>query len=176
MMSLVISFSRAVYGLLIALLCVLSFAAPGSSMAGGNPPNPKDLTQGKWELQSDKSKFCNPAQAPQKSGREIADEGWGLISVLQTGVNAKGDPTNGHYVYRYDGQKYPATIYGTRQSTEAITWKLVSPSRVEFEHWSKDNKITEKYVRTVSSDGQTMTQTGKRTGQTCEEAQVFLRQ
>ena len=165
---------RSVLNLPMAFACVLAVAS-GNSLAA-NPPNPQDLTQGKWELQLDKSKFCNPAQAPQKSGRVITDEGWGLISVLQTGINAKGQPTTGRYVYRLDGQKYPANVYGTRISSEAITWKLVSPSRVEFEHWSKDNKVTEKYVRTVSSDGQTMTQTGQRPGQTCEEVQVFQRQ
>ncbi len=164
--------SRAVGHAVIALSVL---AAAGSSMAVVDPPNPKDLTQGKWELQLDGSKFCDPARTPQKSGRVIVDEGWGLISTLQTGVNAKGDPINGYYVYRYDGQRYPANIYAPRLSKEAITWKLVSPHRVEFEHWSKANTITERYVRTVSADGQTMTQTGKRTGQACEEVQVFSR-
>jgi hypothetical protein len=142
--------------------------------AAVEPPNPKDLTQGKWELVPQKSKFCKPV--PQKSMREIVDAGWGLISVHWTGIDPNGKPVDSWYVLRYDGDKYPADI--TKPAEESITWKLVNPSRVEFKHWSKDDRMTEDLVRTVSADGQEMTQTRAYLGGTkeCVDIQVFRRQ
>lgn len=136
------------------------------------PPNDQDLTQGNWELIPEKSSFCKPA--PQKSRREIIDAGWGLISVYWTGVDADGNEMSTRYVYRYDGDKYPSTII--EPAAESITWKLVSPTRVEFIHWSKDNKITEELFRTVTSDGQEMTQSRKYLeAEDCVDIQVFKR-
>jgi len=137
------------------------------------PPNPADLTQGIWEMDPTKSKFCKPA--PQKSRREIFDAGWGLISAYWTGTDAKGKPVDARYVWRYDGEKYPADI--KKPAAEAITWKLVNRHRVEFAHWSKDGKLTEELVREVSEDGQEMTQTRKYLGPAgCADVQVFRRQ
>jgi hypothetical protein len=137
------------------------------------PPNPADLTQGIWEMDPVKSKFCKPA--PQKSRREIFDAGWGLISAHWTGIDAKGNPVDARYVWRYDGAKYPADI--KKPAAEAISWKLVNPHRVEFVHWSKDGRITEELVREVSKDGQEMTQTRKYLGAAeCADVQVFRRQ
>jgi hypothetical protein len=160
-------------------LATLLLLAGASHLAHASaPPNPKDLTQGVWELDLAKSKFCKPA--PQKSRREIFDAGWGMMVVHWTGVDAKGKAMETRYVWRYDGEKYPATIDGP--ASEAISWKLVSPSRVEFIHWSKDDKITEELVRTVSSDAQEMTQTRKYLGAKadgkaeCVDTQVFRRQ
>lgn len=161
--------------LAIAVSGLVSLAAAAAA-AAVTPPNPKDLTQGKWELVLEKSSFC--AEAPQKSAREIVESGWGLITAHATGVNAKGKPTDGWYVWRYDGQKYPADI--NRVANEYITWKLINPSRVEFTHYSKEDQPTQLLVRTVSSDGQTMTQTTnfvgkKKDGKDCMDSQVFQR-
>ena len=156
------------------LLLVLATAAFGCMSAHAvEPPNPKDLTQGKWELIREKSKFCKPA--PQKSVREIVDAGWGLISVHWTGIDAQGKPVDSWYVLRYDGDKYPADI--TKPAQESITWKLVNPMRVEFKHWSKDNRMTEDLLRTVTADGQEMTQTRAYLGgaEECVDTQVFRR-
>lgn len=155
-------------------LAMAALFATGSSLAV-EPPNPKDLTQGKWEMDLKKSKFCRPT--PQSSMRHIFDAGWGLMVVHWTGIDHEGKPVDARYVWRYDGEKYPATISGPDQPTrEAISWKLVSPSRVEFVHWSKDDKITEELVRTVSEDGQEMTQSRKYLGGAdCVDIQVFQR-
>jgi hypothetical protein len=151
---------------------IIVLSSAGRSIAAGVPPNPKDLTQGKWELNLAKSKFC--AAPPRKSTREILDLGWGLIATHWTGTDAAGNPMDIRYVWRYDNEKYPAEIY--KPASEAISWKLVSPSRVEFVHWSKDDKITSTYVREVSADGQSMTQTTKIAGKPCGDVQVFERQ
>jgi hypothetical protein len=150
----------------------IAAAAFVAAAAGAvEPPNPKDLTQGTWELNVAKSKFCGPA--PHKSVRKIFDAGWGLISTIWTGEAADGKPIDNRYVARYDGEKYPAGI--NSPAAEAISWKLVDPHRLEFTHWSKDDKVTSTYVRTVSADGQTMTQTSKVVGRDCGESQVFDR-
>lgn len=154
---------------LLIALALLSSAGMGLA---AEPPNKDDLTQGSWELVPEKSTFCKPV--PQKSRREIVDVGWGLISVYWTGVDFDGKEMSTRYVYRYDGDKYPSTIM--EPAEESITWKLVNPSRVEFTHWSKDNEITEELVRTVSSDGQEMTQSRKYLEQeNCVDIQVFRR-
>lgn len=136
-------------------------------------PNSKDLTQGVWEMDAAKSKFCKPT--PRASRREILEAGWGLIAVHWTGVDADGKSIDVRYVWRYDGQKYPADIM--KPAREAISWKLVNPHRVEFQHWSKENVKTEELVRIVSQDGQEMTQTRKYLGGAeCVDVQVFRRQ
>ena len=135
-------------------------------------PNPKDLMEGNWVLQPGQSKFCK--EEPKQSSREIVDAGWGLIVTHWTGVDAKGAPVDIRYVLRYDGQKYPADIL--KPVDVAISWKLVNPHQVEFVDWSKDGKAIARNVRTISDDGQTMTQKTRPTGQTCEDVQVFTRQ
>lgn len=155
----------------VAMMLALPFSSATVAMAS-DPPNPKDLTQGTWKLDLEKSNYCTPA--PKEAQRDIIDAGWGLIAIHWTGTRANGDTIDVRYVYRYDGEKYPSTI--DRPASEAITWKLVNPHRVEFTHWSKDNEITEELVRTVSSDGQEMTQTRKYIGPAeCVDIQVFQR-
>tara|TARA_R110000868_G_scaffold77820_4_gene222578 strand:+ start:560 stop:1072 length:513 start_codon:yes stop_codon:yes gene_type:complete len=157
--------------LICGVVVALGLSASEIRAAMIEPPNPLDLTQGKWELQPEKSRYCGPA--PQSSSRVIFDAGWGLISTIWSGVGADGNPTANRYVARYDGEKYPAGI--NSPANEAITWTLVNPHRLEFIHWSKDDKITSEYVRIVSEDGQTMTQNAKFVGKACEESQVFER-
>jgi len=149
----------------------LSLAAVQSSLAA-EPPNPKDLMEGNWVLQVSQSKFCK--DAPKQSAREIFDAGWGLVATHWTGIDAKGVPIDIRYVARFDGTKYPADI--VKPANVAISWKLINPRQVEFVDWSKDNKAIAQNTRTVSEDGQTMTQKTKATGQTCEDVQVFARQ
>ncbi len=58
-----------------------------------------------------------------------------------------------------------------------MTFHLVNPHRLTWEHWSRDGKLTSSYVREVSADGQTMTQTNKllnRPG--CVDVEVFRRE
>ncbi len=158
--------------LLIRASACVAAALVATVASAVEPPNPKDLTQGVWDLNLAKSKFCKPA--PRSGRREIMDAGWGLIGVHWTGIDRDGKPIDVRYVWRYDGEKYPATIM--EPAKEAISWKLVSPSRVEFVHWSKDNKKTEELVRTVTPDGQEMTQTRSYLGGAeCVDTQVFKR-
>lgn len=144
-----------------------------------NPPNPKDLTQGTWEVDMSQAKYCSGESqgeaAPKVSRRHIYDAGFGLIVVHWTGTRGNGQPFDVRYVYRYDGDKYPASI-DEPDANEAIVWKLVDPHHVEFTHYNKDNQITQQLTRTVSENGQVMTQTTRYTNRPgCEEVQVFNR-
>jgi hypothetical protein len=166
-----------------SLVGVLILASGTRVGAAVEPPNPKDLTQGTWELNLQKSKFCptnargGPATPPRGGARVISDVGWGLVAVQQIGVNERGERTGEgriSYVLKYDGKKYPANV--DRPSNEAIIWKLVDPHHVQFAHYSKDDKVTQELARTVSQDGQEMTQTTKYPARECIDVQVFDRQ
>src|SRR5262245_40816358 len=64
-----------------ATAAVLMVAAVASRpRAAVEPPNAKDLTQGTWELNVAKSKFCG-GNAPRGGGRLIEEVGFGMIAV-----------------------------------------------------------------------------------------------
>jgi hypothetical protein len=167
-----------VFFLVSALVCL--GAAQSSVAADVTPPNPKDLTLGRWVLQVDKSHFCPNASgastAPKSSSRDIFDAGGGLVSINWDTVQANGNTTNTRYVYKYDGKPYPSSIMGP--SAEGIIWQLVNPHKVTFQHVSyKDGKVTQRLERDVSDDGQTMTQTTHIVARPdCEDVQVFQRE
>lgn len=163
------------------LICALALA--GLSMArvslAVEPPNPKDLLLGNWVMDLEKSKFCNPAEAPKQDARSVVDEGFGMVSVHWTGIAANGMAIDRRYVYFNDGHRVPAGEFNgvSLDTKESMTFHLVNPRRLTWEHWSKDGKLTSTYVREISADGQTMTQTNKllnRPG--CADVEVFRRQ
>jgi hypothetical protein len=163
----------------ISKISGLCFAAAITSLTtvtawAVEPPNPKDLIQGKWELLLDKSKYCGTP--PKAADRHIFDAGWGLIVTEWGGTEADGKPTVNRYVARYDGGKYPGNI--TRPDTpksESISWNLVDPRHLEFVHYDKQDKVTSTYTREVSADGQMMTQVSTFVGRECKDVQVFQR-
>jgi hypothetical protein len=143
-------------------------------------PAAKDPEIGKWELQLSKSHFCNPAATPQKSTRDIFDAGGGILLIHWTGVDPKGMPVDIRYVLRYDGKKY-AFPSDVADAGTYISWKRVSPTEVAFIDWSKEGKKLAENTRTLSSDGNTMTQSttaldanGQKAA--CTDQQVFERQ
>ena len=155
-------------------------AAVNFGIAWAAEPAAKDNEVGKWELQLSKSHFCNPAAAPQKSTRDIFDAGGGVLFIHWTGADPKGKPVDIRYVLRYDGKKY-AFPSDVADPAVYISWKRVSPSEVAFIDWSKDGKKVAENTRTVSSDGNTMTQSTTAvdaSGQkaACTDKQVFERQ
>lgn len=164
-------FDRRMRGLLLAAVC-LGFGSITFANEAVAPPNPNDWTQGVWEMVREESAFCK--SAPRVSIREITDVGWGMISVHWTGIDASGNRLDSRYVYRYDGEKYPASI--NKPASESISWKLVNPRHVEFFHWSKEDKMTEELSRKVTEDGQKMTQIRRYLGgEECVDRQVFRR-
>jgi hypothetical protein len=173
-----IACSKSRIGLIVCAVALVGLSVARSSHAV-EPPNAKDLVVGDWALELDRSKFCNPAEAPKQAFRKIVDEGYGMVSVHWTGIDASGAPIDRRYVYFNDGRKVPAGEFNgvALKSKESMTFHLVNPHRLVWEHWSPTNKLTSSYVREVSADGQTMTQTDKlmnRPG--CVDVQVDRRQ
>jgi hypothetical protein len=159
----------------IAVATVLHYGA-----VLGAEPAAKDREIGKWELQLSKSHFCNPAAAPQKSARDIVDAGGSILMIHWTGVDPKGKPVDIHYVLRYDGKKY-AFPSDVADPEVYISWKRISPSEVAFIDWSKDGKKLAENTRTLSEDGNTMTQSTTAVDASghkaaCTDHQVFERQ
>lgn len=175
-MSAILRQSRCAFILSAAVMLDLTAARVSLAV---EPSNPKDLIVGDWALQLDKSKFCDPARAPKQDFRKIRDEGYGMVSVHWIGIDAGGKPLDRLYVYFNDGTKVPAGEFrGTPlESKESMTFHLINAHRVVWEHWSKDNKLTSSWVREVSADGQTMTQTAKLVNRPeCVDIQIFRRQ
>ncbi len=96
---------RTAFILSATALVGLSMARVGRAV---EPPDSKDLQVGNWAMELDKSKFCNPAEAPKQDARKVTDEGYGMISVHWTGIAADGKPIDRRYVYFNDGHKVPA--------------------------------------------------------------------
>jgi hypothetical protein len=166
-------------GAVLVLCAAVLVAGAHQASRAAEPPNPKDLMIGDWALQLDKSKFCDAARTPKQSLRKVRDEGYGMISVHWTGMEADGTPINRMYVYFNNGTKVPAGEFRETplKDKESMTFHLINPHRLVWEHWSADNKLTGNWVREVSADGQTMTQTDKllnRPG--CVDVEVYQRQ
>src|SRR5689334_9302852 len=93
-----------------AALATLLACSQGVLGAAVTPPNPKDLTQGTWEMNIEKTHYCPDARGntrkPTGGGRIIRDVGWDMIAVEWIDVTDKGERVGeGYvsYVYRYDG-------------------------------------------------------------------------
>src|SRR5262249_46941002 len=98
-----------------ALLALSTASLLGETV---KPPNPNDLTQGTWELNVQKTKLCAESDGkprmPRPGGRIVEDVGFGMITVQWIDTNDKGERYGAgypSYVYRYDGDKYPAGKY-----------------------------------------------------------------
>jgi hypothetical protein len=160
-------------------LCAVAAAFAALTAANGhaavNPPDPKDLTMGEWELNVAKSKFGCTA-APKVSKRHMYNAGFDMMVSVWTGTRADGTPFDTRYVWRYDGDKYPAGLGRPDSATsEAIAWKLVDPHHVTFTHYNHADKVTQNLSREISADGQTMTQITNDVGKNCQDVQVFDR-
>ncbi len=158
----------------LALAAAAAVALVTASHAA-TPPDPTDLTMGDWELNVAKSNFgCT--KAPQVSKRRMFNAGFDMRVTIWTGTQADGKPFNTRYVWRYDGDKYPAGLGRPDSPTsESIAWKLVDPRHVTFTHYDHSDKVTQNLTREVSADGMTMTQTTAYVGRDCKDVQVFER-
>ncbi len=160
----------------VVAAAVVGMLAVGAQAADA-PPNPKDLTMGKWQLNAAKSKFgCT--EAPKVSIRNMFDAGFGMMVTEWTGTRADGKPFDTRYVWRYDGEKYPAGLgpNPANEKSESIAWKLVDAHHVTFIHYDQKDKVTQNLKRDVSADGNVMTQVTEYVGRNCSDVQVFERQ
>lgn len=156
------------------VIAIAGLIAAGAQ-AAVTPPDPTDLTMGDWDLNVAKSNFgCT--KPPQSSHRHMFLAGFDMRVSIWTGTQADGKPFNTRYVWRYDGDKYPAGLGRPDSPTsESIAWKLVDPHHVTFTHYNHADKVTQNLSREVSADGQSMTQTTDYVGRNCKDVQVFER-
>jgi len=136
-----------------------------------------DPAIGVWKLNLARSKYDPGPPQTREETRTIEDRGCGTILMTAERINLKGERTIIQYVAKYDGKDYPKMILGAK-TISSVSLKAIDPYTVEGTE-KEDGKVTTKYTRTVSSDGNTMTQSMESTnaqGQKIRRILVFERQ
>ena len=137
------------FGALLALaglgLAVLANAAVAGKM---------DALLGDWDLNIAKSKF-EPRPPMKKYTMKVIDAGTGHLLVKSDWIESDGTPGHVEYSTAFDGKPksildYPAADTVTDTLLNSTTWKSV---------WTKDGKIVESELQTISADGKTLRDT-----------------
>lgn len=127
---------------------------------------------GTWKLNVAKSSY-NPGPAPKSATVTITAVGSG-VKVVVDGAGPTGDKVHWEYTAAsHDGKDYP--IVGNNADADTVALKRLKPGSVETSN-KKGGKATTTNVRTVSTDGKTMTVTTKGlngAGQTVSNVQIF---
>ena len=136
-----------------------------------------DPAVGVWKLNIAKSKYDPGPPQTQSETRTIEDRGCGVILMTAERISLKGERTFIQYVAKYDGKDYPKMVLGAKTAS-SISLRAIDPYTVEGTE-KEDGKVTVNYIRTVSTDGKTMTQSMESTnarGQKISRVLVFERQ
>ena len=136
-----------------------------------------DPAVGKWKLNLSKSRYSPGPPTTQAETRTIEDRGCGLILMTAERISLKGDRIFVQYAAKYDGKDYPKLVRGSK-TANSISLRAIDGFSVEGIE-KEDGKITTTYIRTVSPDGNTMTQTMESfnaQGQRIKRVLVFERQ
>jgi len=133
--------------LIATMLAVVSLAlaAAGAASAGD-----LDALLGDWDLNIAKSKFV-PSPPMRKYTMKVIDAGAGRLLIKSVWIEADGTAGHVEYSTAFDGKPialvdYPVADTVTDTLVNATTWKSV---------WTKDGKIVERELETVSADGKT---------------------
>jgi hypothetical protein len=109
-----------------------------------------DALLGDWDLNITKSKFV-PSPPMKKYTMKVIGAGAGHLLIKSDWIEADG--TTGHVEYStaFDGRPislvdYPIADTVTDTVVNATTWKSI---------WTKDGKIVERELQTISADGKT---------------------
>jgi hypothetical protein len=121
----------------------LGVSAAGAAFAGN-----LDVLLGDWDLNIAKSKFV-PSPPMKKYTMKVIDAGAGRLLIKSDWIEADGTPGHVEYSTAFDGKPIPLVDYPiadtvTDTLVNATTWKSV---------WTKDGKIVELELETVSADG-----------------------
>jgi hypothetical protein len=128
---------------------------------------------GTWKLNSAKSKF-SPGPAPKSLTLTFESTADG-IKLTSDGMDAKGNPTHGEYVSKFDGVDVPWT---GNPDADAASAKKIDDNTYE-NVWKKGGKPTITAKAVVSKDGKTLTTFNKGTnakGKTVNNTVVYDRQ
>jgi hypothetical protein len=137
------------FGALIAVASLGLAALANSALAGK-----MDALLGDWDLNIAKSKF-EPKPPMKKYTMKVIDAGTGHLLVKSDWIESDGTPGHVGYSTAFDGKPisildYPAADTVTDTMVNSTTWKSV---------WTKDGKIVESELQTISADGKTLRDT-----------------
>jgi hypothetical protein len=137
------------FGALIAVASLGLTALANSALAGK-----MDALLGDWDLNIAKSKF-EPKPPMKKYTMKVIDAGTGHLLVKSDWIESDGTPGHVEYSTAFDGKPisildYPAADTVTDTMVNSTTWKSV---------WTKDGKIVESELQTISADGKTLRDT-----------------
>jgi hypothetical protein len=137
---------------IVALLAVasLGLTAPAGTASAGK----MDALLGDWDLNIEKSKF-EPKPPMKKYTMKVIDAGTGHLLIKSDWIESDGTPGHVEYSTGLDGKPvairdYPAADSVTDTMINSTTLKSV---------WTKDGKIVESELQTISADGTTLRDT-----------------
>jgi hypothetical protein len=130
----------------MAVACLGLTALVGAAYAGK-----MDALLGDWDLNIAKSKF-EPKPPMKKYTMKVIDAGADHLLIKSDWIEADGTPGHVEYSTAFDGKPisiidYPDADTVTDTVVNATTWKSI---------WTKDGKIVERELETISTDGKTL--------------------
>ena len=153
----------------LAVVSIFAIAASLSPLAGAQ----SDAGLGTWKLNVAKSKF-NPGPPPKAVTITFEQAGKGVKSGQQV-TNAAGEKVSVSYTAEYNGKDYPIT---GSPSADTVALKFGSGNTVQRVD-KKGGKVVATFMRTVATDGKTMTVTQKGTsadGKPIDNLMIFEKQ
>jgi hypothetical protein len=154
-------------------LLVVSLAACCAIALSGSVLLAAENWLGTWKLNVAKSKY-SPGPAPKSLTLKFEATADG-IKLTSDGVNAKGEPTHGEYVSKFDGTDVP---WEGNPDADMASAKKIDDNNYE-NVWKKDGKTTITAKVVVSKSGKTLTTTLEGTnakGETVKNVAVYDRQ
>jgi hypothetical protein len=154
-------------------LLIVSLAACCAIALSGSVLLAAENWLGTWKLNVAKSKY-SPGPAPKSLTLKFEATADG-IKLTSDGVNAKGEPTHGEYVSKFDGTDVP---WEGNPDADMASAKKIDDNNYE-NVWKKDGKTTITAKVVVSKSGKTLTTTLEGTnakGETVKNVAVYDRQ
>jgi hypothetical protein len=132
-------------GMSLAVVGLGLTALVGVALAGT-----MDALLGDWDLNIARSKF-EPSPPMKKYTMKVIDAGTGHLLIKSDWIEADGTAGHVEYSTAFDGKPislidYPLADTVTDTVVNATTWKSV---------WTKDGRIVERELETISEDGKT---------------------
>jgi hypothetical protein len=130
-----------------------------------------DNSIGTWKVNIAKSKYT-PAPMPLKSYTMVREAAPGGVKVTITGERSDGSAINASYTAKYDGST--AAVSGTGTPYDSISVKQVNANTFTYQGKQASSKYNVSFRAVVSSDGKTLTVTGKGTDSTGAKVALTL--
>jgi len=131
-------------------MCLAAASLGVTALANAGIAEKMNALLGDWDLNIAKSKF-EPSPPMKKYTMKVIDAGKGHVLIKSDWIDADGTVGHVEYSTALDGKSitiidYPIADTVTDTVVNATTWKSV---------WTKDGKIVELELETISPDGKT---------------------